>query len=79
MALACVSVLLAVKCEEDQDPSFANMILLLSPFERQGLSKETLEELELDILTRFGYEFNYPGPFESLHRFLRLVNLNKNQ
>lgn len=77
LSLACVSVLLAVKCEEDICPSFVNMINLLSCIERQGMSKESFEELELDILTRFGYEFNYPGPVESMHRFLRLLGLNK--
>lgn len=78
MALACVSLLLAVKLEEDICPSFDNMILLLSASERRGLSKSKLEDLEIDILTRFGYEFNFPGPLESLERFLRLCQLDLN-
>lgn len=79
MALACVSLLLAAKLEEDVCPSFPNMVLLLTPLERRGLTKQKMEDLELDIITRFGYEFNYQGPIESMQRYLRLISQNKDQ
>ena len=79
MALACISLLLTVKCEEDFSPSFGNMIQLLSVAERQGLSVDLLESLERDILLQFGYELNYPGPIDSLDRFMRLTGLHNNQ
>ena len=65
-----------MKLEEDISPNFQNMINLLTLSERKGLSVEYLKELEQDIIVEFGYEFSYPGPLESLERFLRLSNLH---
>lgn len=78
MSLACVSLLMSAKVEEDTSPNFYNMTLLFTHLERQGMTRDKLIELEEDIIYRFGFEFNYPGPVESMHRFLRLTDLNKN-
>ena len=55
------------------------MINLLSVAEQRNISVQKLEQLEQDIFVTFGMEFNYPGPLESLERFLRLTNLHQDK
>lgn len=35
--------------------------------------------LETDILIRFGFDFNFPGPIDSIQRYLRLVGYDKDR
>ena len=47
-------------------PSFSRMISLLNESEKKGITKQDLVNLECDILMRFGFDFNFPGPIDSL-------------
>lgn len=49
------------------------MINMLPDTERKGMTKETLVDLEFDIIVKLGFEFNYPGPKECVDRFLRVI------
>jgi len=69
---------MAAKLEEDTSPSFNRMIRLLTHHEQNFVSKKELVELESDIIFKFGFDFNFPGPIESCQRFLRLLDYNKN-
>ena len=60
-------------------PSFSRMISLLNENERKSITKQDLVNLECDILMRFGFDFNFPGPIDSLQRYLRLVNYDKDK
>lgn len=54
------------------------MISLLSDDEQKLVTKKSLIELEADILIRLGFDFNFPGPIQSLERFLRLLGYDLN-
>lgn len=72
--LSTISILLAAKLEQPMQPSFSRMIALLNENEKKSITKQDLVALELDILIRFGFDFNFPGPVDSIQRYLRLVN-----
>lgn len=55
------------------------MISLLSESEKKQITKQDLVNLETDILVRFGFDFNFPGPIDSIQRYLRLVNYDKDK
>ena len=42
------------------------------------MTKSQLIELEYDIVLKFGFDFNFPGPIESMERYLRVLGYNKN-
>lgn len=77
--LATIATLMSAKLEQDTSPSFNRMIGLLSHEEQKHVSKRALIELERDIITKFGFDFNFPGPIESMERFLRILGFNKNK
>jgi len=77
--LATISILMAAKLEEDTSPSFNRMIRLLTHTEQNFVSKNELVDLEYDIIFKFGFDFNFPGPIESCQRYLRLLDHNKNK
>ena len=77
--LAVVSVLMSAKLEQDTSPSFNRMISLLSNKENRMVSKQALIDLEYDIIFRFGCDFNFPGPIESMERFLRVLGYHRNE
>lgn len=77
--LATVSVLMSAKLEQDTSPSFNRMIGLLSNDEYKCVSKQALIDMEYDIILKFGCDFNFPGPIESMERFLRLMGYHKNK
>jgi hypothetical protein len=76
--LATISMLLAAKLEQPISPSFQRMISLLSDDEQKLVTKKGLIDLEADILFRLGFDFNFPGPIQSLERFLRLLGYDLN-
>lgn len=55
------------------------MISLLSDEEKKNVTKKQLIELEAEILNVMGFEFNFPGPIQSMERYLRILNYNKNK
>lgn len=69
---------MSAKLEQDTSPSFNRMIGLLSNQEYRCVSKAELIELEYDIVIRFGCDFNFPGPIETMERFLRILGYHKN-
>lgn len=72
--LSTICILLAAKLEQPMQPSFSRMISLLNDNEKKSISKSDLVNIELDILIRFGFDFNFPGPIDAMQRYLRLVN-----
>lgn len=71
---------MSAKLEQDTSPSFSRMMNLLSNQEYRCVdSKQELIDLELDILIKFGFDFNFPGPVESLERYLHLFSYDKNK
>jgi hypothetical protein len=55
------------------------MINLLTSEEKKYVSKQSLIELESQILVKMGFDFNFPGPMQSMERFLRIMNFSKNK
>lgn len=74
VTLSTISILLAAKLEQPMQPSFSRMISLLTEQEKKQINKHDLVTLEQDILIRFGFDFNFPGPIDSIQRYLRLVD-----
>jgi len=54
------------------------MIIHLSEEDKVFATKEVLTDLEQDIITRFGFEFNFSGPMEFINRYLRVLGYDKN-
>lgn len=77
-ALATISVLMSAKLEQPISPSFTRMINLLNAEEKKKITKQGLIQLEACILSRFGFDFNFPGPMQSLERFFRLLGYQGN-
>jgi len=71
-------MLLAAKLDQPVQPSFARMIVHLSEEDKKVGSKAVLTDLEQDIITRFGFEFNFSGPMEFINRYLRVLGYDKN-
>ena len=77
--LATVSMLIAAKLEQPISPSFTRMINLLSEDEKKNITKQSLIDLEADILIKMGFDYNFPGPIQSLERFLRILKYDQNK
>lgn len=77
--LATVCMLMAAKLEQPISPSFSRMIYLLHDDERMYISKEALIKLEAQILVTLGFDFNFPGPMQSLERYLRILDYDSNR
>lgn len=77
--LATISMLLAAKLEQPISPSFSRMISLLSDDEKKNVSKKQLIELEADILIQMGFDYNFPGPIQSMERYLRILDYDQNK
>lgn len=71
-------MLMAAKLEQPISPSFNRMINLLPDEERKYVTKKQLILLEQDIIQKLGFDFNFPGPMQSMERFLRLLNYDQN-
>ena len=78
VALSTISMLMAAKLEQPISPSFSRMISLLSPEEKERVTKQDLITLEAHILITLGFDFNFPGPLQSMERFLRILNFDLN-
>jgi hypothetical protein len=77
--LATISVLMSAKLEQPISPSFTRMINLLKPDEKKNVTKASLIDLEAEILMNLGFDFNFPGPMQSMERYLRLLGYDQNQ
>lgn len=77
--LATIAVLMSAKLEQPISPSFTRMINLLSTSEKQAVTKQDLINLEADILFKLGFDFNFPGPIQSMERYLRLLGFHKEE
>jgi len=77
--LSTISVLMSAKLEQPISPSFTRMINLLSPEEKKNVTKQSLIDLEADILIKLGFDFNFPGPIQSLERYQRLLDYQLNK
>ena len=60
--LATIATLMSAKLEQPISPSFTRMINLLSEQEREYVTKQSLIDLEAQILIKLGFDFNFPGP-----------------
>lgn len=55
------------------------MINLLTTDEKKTVTKQSLIDLESEILIMLGFDFNFPGPVQSMERFLRLLGYDLNR
>jgi hypothetical protein len=69
---------MAAKLEQPISPSFTRMISLLTEEEKKSVTKQKLIDLETNILIMFGFDFNFPGPLQSMERYLRLLDYDLN-
>jgi hypothetical protein len=79
VCLSTISILLAAKLEQPISPSFTRMISLLTEEEKKLVTKQKLIDLETNILITFGFDFNFPGPIQSMERYLRLLDYDLNK
>ena len=79
VCLATISVLLSAKIEQPISPSFTRMINLLGEEEKKYVSKKALIDLEANIIMTMGFDFNFPGPIQSMERYLRLLGSDLNK
>ena len=54
------------------------MINLLSNDEKRLVTKNSLVDLEAQILVKMGFDFNFPGPMQSMERYLRILGYDMN-
>lgn len=76
--LATICVLMSAKLEQPISPSFTRMINCLPEDERKYVTKSQLIDLEANILVQMGFEFNFPGPIQSMERYLRILGYDLN-
>ena len=62
VSLATICVLMSAKLEQPISPSFTRMINLLTDEEKKYVRKQSLIDLEAQILIKLGFDFNFPGP-----------------
>ena len=70
---------MSAKLEQPISPSFTRMINLLSTEEKKNVTKQALIDLESDILMKLGFDFNFPGPIQSMERYLRILGYDLNR
>ena len=79
VSLSAVSMLMAAKLEQPISPSFLIMIHLLTEDEQRVATKANLIALEEKILVAMNFDFNFPGPIQSLERYLRILGYDLNK
>ena len=53
------------------------MIQLLTEEEQKYVTKKTLSDIEAQIIIKFGFDFNFPGPMQFVERYLRIMNADR--
>jgi len=43
------------------------------------VTKKSLIDLEAQILVAMGFDFNFPGPIQSMERYLRILDYDLNK
>lgn len=79
--IVCITttcMLLAAKLEQPIAPSFEKMISLLAEPEKMEITRQKIIDMEAKILVTLGFDFNFPGPIQSLERYLRVLNYGLN-
>ena len=76
--LATVSMLMAAKLEQPISPSFSKMISLLSEVEKKQVSIDSMIKLVAEILVILSFDFNFASPYQSMDRYLRLLDYDQN-
>ena len=79
VSLATICVLMAAKMEQPISPSFNRLIGMLTAEEQKYVSKQGLIDLEEHVLMMLGFDFNFPGPIQSMDRFIRILSYDKNK
>jgi hypothetical protein len=77
--LATTSILMAAKLEQPISPSFLRMIGLLTEDEQRQVNKAALIDLEARIIFTLGFDFGFPGPIQTMERYLRLLGFDTNK
>jgi hypothetical protein len=72
-------MLIAAKLEQPISPSFSRMIGLLTDEEQLQVSKQGMIDLEADILVVMNFDFCFPGPVQSMERYLRILDYDLNR
>jgi hypothetical protein len=70
---------MSAKLEQPISPSFSRMISLLTSDEKTRVTKQSLINLEAEILMKLGFDFNFPGPIQSLERYLHILGYDLNK
>lgn len=55
------------------------MLSLLSDDEKKNVTKTQCIDLEAEILVTMGFDYNFPGPIQSMERYLRILNYDQNK
>jgi hypothetical protein len=70
---------MSAKLEQPISPSFTRMINLLTQDEKKTVTKQSLIDLESEILIMLGFDFNFPGPVQTMERYLRILGYDLNR
>lgn len=70
---------MSAKLEQPISPSFTRMINLLNEEEKKHVCKQSLIDLEANILCKLGFDFNFPGPIQFMERYLRILGYDLNK
>lgn len=79
VSLATICLLMSAKMEQPISPSFNRLIGMLTTEEQKYVSKQGLIDLEEHVLLMLGFDFNFPGPIQSMDRFIRILSYDKNK
>ena len=75
--LCVICMILAGKLDQPIQPCYDRMTQYLTAAEQKMTSFETLVDMELDVLVRFGFDFNFLGPTLFIERYLRILEQHK--
>ena len=70
---------MAAKLDQEMQPDFNRMINLLGAEERKKVSRQFLIDLEMDIIVRFGVDFNFVSAIPFTDRYLYLLGVETNE
>ena len=76
--LAMTALTLAAKMKEKLVPSIELTLEFLTEEEREKVDKQAVFDLEAKVLVKLGFDLNFYGPVEPMHRFLHLLGYDKN-
>ena len=77
--LATTALILAAKMKERYAPSIEFTLEFLTDEEKERFDEQAVFDLEGQVLVKLGFDLHFPGPVDPMHRFLHLLDFNKNQ